>query len=490
MFKKTFRKPPCEEAECIVKYVEDSLRGKRVDSPDVKYPLHNRVLEHFEKLLDNESKMSKSAKEILNIASSLSSFDVGMSHISYQLMDFAGEMASVSESNLAIVQETTASMNQVSETIDTTTDTLNNLAKESDSLAHKNNESMGLLKEVQSLKDNVIQDTGVMSEKIQQLVDLATEVGRIVESVQTIAEQTNLLALNAAIEAARAGEHGRGFAVVAQEVRKLADDTKENLQGMRQFVERIHEAAQDGIESLDNTLESTGQMSDKIEMVSKTVGENMKMLNSVTNNVDVIHKSMQGIRVAANEINHAMEASSIDAEKLSHMTQSIHNEATQSVEFAKQISQMDDKLSEIVSSMFAGLKGGSNAITNEEILEVINKAKKSHVEWVKGLNKIVTEMRSYPIQTDSKRCAFGHFYHAMHIDHPTIIDDWNHIDKIHHDFHGIGDDVIAAVKNNDSVAAHKLYDEADSLSKQMLSLLEKVEKKIEGLIEDGIKICR
>mgnify|MGYP000930311832 CR=1 FL=1 len=377
MFGKSFRRQ-CEEAESIVRYVEGSLAGQKVECPNVQHPIHTEVLGYFDKLLDNERKMSQSAKKILDIVSSLSDFDVNMSHISYQLMDFAEELATLSESNLAIVEETTASMNQVNEAIDVTSSTLDSLSEESETLAEKNDASIELLNEVQDLKENVIDDTGVMSEKIQQLADLAVEVGKIVDSVQTIAEQTNLLALNAAIEAARAGDHGRGFAVVAQEVRKLADDTKQNLEGMRQFVNRIHAAAQEGMESLDSTLSSTGQMSDKIEAVSDTVGKNVSMLKDVIINVEEIHRSMQGIRIAADEINQAMEASSSDAERLSHMTQTIHRDATQSVDFARQISKIDDDLSTIVHGMFEGLKGGKHAVSNEEFQEVIDKAIESH----------------------------------------------------------------------------------------------------------------
>jgi methyl-accepting chemotaxis protein len=489
VFGRTFRKP-CEEAECIVKYVEDSLVGRNVNSPNVKYPLHSKVLGHFQKLLDNEGKMSKAAKKILTIVSSLSSFDVSMSHISYQLMDFAGEMASLSESNLAIVEQTTASMNQVNQSIDATSQTLSSLAEESESLSKKNDESISLLKEVQMLKENVVQDTGTMSEKIQQLVDLATEVGKIVDSVQTIAEQTNLLALNAAIEAARAGENGRGFAVVAQEIRKLADDTKKNLEGMRQFVNRIHGAAQEGKESLDDTLVSTGQMSEKIEMVSGTIGRNVEMLKNVIGDVAEIHKSMEGIRIAADEIDQAMGASSSDAERLSYMTQSIHKDAMQSVEFAGQISQMDDQLSAIVSEMFEGLKGGSHAVTNQELQEVIGKARESHAKWMEGLNRIVVEMRTYPLQTNSKKCAFGHFYHAIQIDYPEIVEDWKRIDTIHCEFHSMGDKVIEAVKQNDEKTARQFYTEAENLSKQMLAALGRVETKVEQLIHKGINIFK
>ena len=479
---------PCEEAVCILKYVEDSIAGKNVSNPNVKYPIHVQVLAQFEKLLKNEEKMSKGAKEVLDIASSLSSFDVGMSYISNQLMDFAEEMSSLSESNLAIVEEATASMNQVSESIDVTSETLNHVAEESHLLAKKNDESINLLQEVQSLKENVIQDTGVMSKKIEQLVDLSSEVEKIVDSVEAIAGQTNLLALNAAIEAARAGEYGRGFAVVAEEVRKLADDTKRNLDGMRDFVNRIQAAAEDGRESMDRTMDSTGQMSQKIEVVSDTVGENVAMLKSVIDDVAEIHKSMQGIKAAAGEINQAMESSSKDAEKLSQMTQSIHQEAVQSVEFARQMAEIDDKLSSIAGDMFAALEGGKHAISSEEIQSTIKKAKASHAEWIRNLDKIVSEMHALPIQTNAKKCAFGHFYHNIQLSHPAIIEEWQKIGSIHQSFHNMGDKVIDAVKKKDKEKAQALFEEAVGLSSQMLELLDSVEGKVGELTYDEVKI--
>ncbi|HOO27776.1 MAG TPA: chemotaxis protein, partial [Lachnospiraceae bacterium] len=167
-------------------YVDKAIDGEEAVCPGSDYPIHKKVLSTFQMLMQNEKRMSIAANEILNVASSISSFDVEMAHISKQLMDFAGEMGDLSESNLAIVEETNASMNQVTETIDTTADTLSMLSNQSNGLADKNNKSIQLLNEVIDIKENVIANTRNMNDKIEQLTELANEVSKIVESVQAI----------------------------------------------------------------------------------------------------------------------------------------------------------------------------------------------------------------------------------------------------------------------------------------------------------------
>jgi len=113
MFKKK-KVSSCSEMGIILNYFEDTINGIDGVCPSTNHPMHTKVITQFEKLMDNEKRMSNAAKEILQITNAISSFDVGMTHISEQLMKFAEELAILSESNLAIVEETTANypMNQ------------------------------------------------------------------------------------------------------------------------------------------------------------------------------------------------------------------------------------------------------------------------------------------------------------------------------------------------------------------------------------------
>ncbi|MGN1145526.1 MAG: methyl-accepting chemotaxis protein, partial [Acetatifactor sp.] len=247
----------------------------------------------FQKLYENEKRMADTAKELLSAVTSLSSFDVSLAHISEKLMDYAGNLADLSTSNLAIIEETTASMSQTNETIDSVSGILNEISQESSKLLEQNQDGQSLLIEVGRLKDEVVANTNDTNVKINQLAELAVKIDQIVESVQGLANQTNLLALNAAIEAARAGEHGRGFAVVAEEVRKLADDTKESLSGMGSFVQRIRAAAMEGTESMQHTIASTNEMNSKMAQVTDTITENVTQLTRVVSDISNINVSIQ-----------------------------------------------------------------------------------------------------------------------------------------------------------------------------------------------------
>ena len=134
--------------------------------------------------------------------------------------------------------------------------------------ATKAKDSNQSIEEVIDSLGKIVSMSNEMNQTIQQLSESTSIVSGSIELITSIADQTNLLALNAAIEAARAGEHGRGFAVVADEVRNLANHTK---QATEEIAPAIADFAQQAKAMLNNA-EHMKAMADSSNSKTRTFG--------------------------------------------------------------------------------------------------------------------------------------------------------------------------------------------------------------------------
>ncbi|WP_010308506.1 protoglobin domain-containing protein [Kurthia senegalensis] len=143
------------------------------------------------------------------------------------------------EAQQQAVLSANSSMDELEASIDEVSNSVGDISKETQTSLKKLNEDITSLQNITDSLHTTDQEQVKVQQQVGELVERVQSVNELMRFIQDIAEQTNLLALNASIEAARAGEAGKGFAVVAEEVRKLADNTKQSIQKIQEDITKL-----------------------------------------------------------------------------------------------------------------------------------------------------------------------------------------------------------------------------------------------------------
>lgn len=481
------KKSTHDDSKKILDYINalidsQSCDKNTVEKPQVESEEARRALEFIEGRLQNDLNLNNISYDLLKAITKLSSFDVNMAYSAKNLVNYAKDISNFSHSTLDLINRTSSEMGSVNQIIDSAAETLENVSKNSIFLSDKNKNNLEKIREINSMKDMVLQNASNMEENMKELLLLTEQMDNIVYGVSGIASQTNLLALNASIESARVGELGKGFAVVAQEIRKLAEDTKNSLDSMTKFIEKIKMAADDAQKSVGMTVESTYNMNDMISVISDNVNENTKLLTETVSHINVTDKEMKKVNASVIEIHGALERTKTESEKLDAMSYQISDTADQSYDQSKLISQIDDELSMVLKGQVKIINDSLYKISNSTFISQLEEAKVGHENWFKTIRNAVESMTMIPLQLNDQRCSFGHFYHSVEMDNPKFKDVWEEIGKIHSEFHHCGETALNQIKNDNSAAAMSTLDEIRKLSSQMFKnidyILENIDTKV------------
>lgn len=223
------------------------------------------------------------------------------------------------------------------------------------SIAHEisglNKTATETIRELNTKSSHVSKTTSKVSDNINDLSSSMKEIQKILKMMVNISEQTNLLSLNAAIEAARAGEAGRGFAVVANEVKKLADQSKEFTGSINSIIADIEQKTNDTVQEV---LKSNEVVSEQITAVNntqelfKTV---FSAMDEVIQNIERTEKSVANIMVSKEKVMESMENISAVAEESAATTEEISASTQEQMAAAEDLSNHAKTLNDLSDAL-------------------------------------------------------------------------------------------------------------------------------------------
>jgi len=195
-------------------------------------------------------------KESRSVAESVLTTGQHISELTSQIKDVSDTTENLSagmEETAAATEEMNATASDIEQAIDSIASKAQQGSIAAGEISYRAGEIKKAAKSSQKSANDVYISTQDNLRKAIEQSKAVEQINVLSNAILQITSQTNLLALNAAIEAARAGEAGKGFAVVAEEIRKLAEDSKNAVNEIQKVTKTV-------VSSVTNLTESSGEV--------------------------------------------------------------------------------------------------------------------------------------------------------------------------------------------------------------------------------------
>lgn len=269
------------------------------------------------------------------------------------------EIGAAMEETGANIDSQTVNITMINEACGSAAQSIIHLADEAQEMAANAKEVAcrveRMAKELLEDKESATQVAAESKERMQKAMQGAEVIGEIANvssAIQEIASQTNLLALNASIEAARAGEAGKGFAVVAEEIKKLSEDTGEEISKVNDLTAKVFESVKALSRESNAVLEFiNGTVMSDYNKLETLVTEYQKDTGYYNQASESIGASAESVRDSVDSINEMIDSISMAQKELSDAATSV-NENLQKITYSSEnMSQETKEVLESVNSL-------------------------------------------------------------------------------------------------------------------------------------------
>ena len=255
--------------------------------------LTNSFKEMIEALRELTSRLNESSSSISESASNI--------------LKNTTDLASSASETATAISQTTVTVSQAREATNLSNQKTREVSERSQASAMIAEKGRNATQQTRNGMQKIGNDMNSIAENIIKLSEKSKAIGEIIASVNDIAEQSNLLAVNAAIEAARAGEHGKGFVVVAQEIKTLAEQSKEATGQVKNILNEIQDSINTSVMATEQggkTVESGIELADQ---AGKAIDELFASINLAAEAAIQIAASSQQQGIGMDQIATAME---------------------------------------------------------------------------------------------------------------------------------------------------------------------------------------
>ena len=279
------------------------------------------LLQTFQRMVTNLRSQTLEIQEGVNVLAASAG----------EILASTSQVASSAAETASAVNETTVTVEEVKQTTLVTSQKarqVSDSAQKSLQVSHHGKKSVD--DAVQGMS-RIREQMETIAESIVSLSEQSQAIGEIIATVNDLAEQSNLLAVNAAIEAAKAGEHGKGFAVVAQEVRSLAEQSKQATAQVRTILNDIQKATnaavmatEQGSKAVEAGQKQSIEAGDAIRLLADSITESANASTQIAASSQQQMVGMDQVALAMENIKEASTLSVTGTQQAEQSAQNLH----------------------------------------------------------------------------------------------------------------------------------------------------------------------
>jgi methyl-accepting chemotaxis protein len=224
----------------------------------------------FHQMVERLQKQTRDIAEAINVLASSSN----------QIVATIAQLAAGTEQTAVAVNETTTTAEEVKQAATVSNQKVKRVTEVAQNAVQVSQSGEGLVYETIDGINKIREQMEYIAETIVRLSEHNQAIGEIIASVDDLAEQSNLLSVNASIEATKAGEQGKGFLVVAQEIKSLAEQSRQATKQVRTILNDIQKATsaavmatEKGSKSVEGVVKQSAGTGDAIKELTKSINE-------------------------------------------------------------------------------------------------------------------------------------------------------------------------------------------------------------------------